>query len=276
MKDWIMYHPDAGVEAPAPEPVQDQAEPQPVQETAPEPQYEKPKYFSQVAPSKADSEDYKGLWKYQKIDELADAAIAMQKENEELRKTNARSIVVPDGSDPEAVREFARKLGVPDAPEGYQLKCLQKLNADADLLSTVRKACHDGMLTDKQAQIFDQMVLRISEAGLKKAIAEADGRKNNFEANLRASYSDISSEADRTAAAERDKASFRAFLGETGLARLWNDDGTAYDPRVVRAVADYARKHSGQVQVQTVPGGKTTEPGKTSTYGDDFMKRYGR
>lgn len=244
-------------------------------ETAPEaPKLDRPKYFSQVAPAKADSEEYKALWKYQRLDELADAAIALQKENDGLKANAGRSIVVPDGKDPEAVKEFARKLGVPDAPDGYQLKSMESLKLDPDTMKVLRESCHRAMLSEKQAEVFGTMLMQVTRKGLENARTMAEDRKNSFDANLMASYSDITQDADRQSAAERDKAAFRSFLEETGLAKVFDGNGTAYYPAVVKGIAAYARKHSGQVQVETVPGGRA-EQKKTDNYGPEFHKRYG-
>lgn len=257
--------------ATAPEP---QAAPQP--ETAPEvPQYERPKYFSQVAPAKADSEEYKALWKYQRLDELADAAIALQKENEGLKADASRSIVVPDGKDPEAVKEFARKLGVPDAPDGYALKSMAGLSIDDATMKILKESCHRAMLSEKQAEVFGSMLMRVSRKGLETTKALIEDRKNKFDANLMASYTELEHEADRQNAADMDKAAFRSFMEETGLAKVFDSNGTAYNPSVVKSIAAYARKHSGQVQVDAVPGGKKPEEHKTSNYGSEFYKRYG-
>ena len=37
-----------------------------------------PKYFSQINPTKANSEDYKSLYDYQRLEDLADAALSLK------------------------------------------------------------------------------------------------------------------------------------------------------------------------------------------------------
>ncbi len=266
--------------APAPAPAEPQPAPQPQADPAPapapEPTYERPKYFSQVAPAKADSEEYKSLYRYQKLDELTDAAVALQRENEQLRESSKRSIVVPDGSDPEAVKEFARKLGVPDSADGYAMKSLANAGLDEDSMKTIRESCHRAMLSERQAEQFGIMILKVAQDGAKKAMDRAKARREGFDSALAASYAEIQSDIDRTAAAERDKASYQAFITETGLGEVLMNAGLSLDPATVKAIASYARKHSGQVQVTSVPGGPgpdRTDP--ANQYGADFKKTYG-
>ena len=244
---------------------------------AQEPEYSKPKYYSQIAPAKADSEEYKALYKYQKLDELTDAAIALQKENEALKKGAERSIVVPDGKDPEAVREFARKLGIPDGPEGYSMKTLSKMQVSEDDMAMIRKRCHAAMLTDRQAEQFGVILMEMTKANLEKSAKYLQERKDNFRTNLSATYKEYESLVDRESAADKDIAAFNSFAEETGLKDLLAKTGVALNTDFVKAVANYARKHSGQVQVQSVPGGegKKDESKGAPIYGSEFMKRYG-
>ena len=75
-KRMVFLAPDdggAGGAEPAPAPEAIDAPP-----VAQEPEYSKPKYYSQIAPAKADSEEYNALYTYQKRDELTEAAIALQ------------------------------------------------------------------------------------------------------------------------------------------------------------------------------------------------------
>ena len=262
----------AGGAEPAPAPEAIDAPP-----VAQEPEYSKPKYYSQIAPAKADSEEYKALYKYQKLDELTDAAIALQKENEALKKGAERSIVVPDGKDPEAVKEFARKLGIPDGPDGYSMKTLSKMQVSEDDMAMIRKRCHAAMLTDRQAEQFGVILMEMTKANLEKSAKYLQERKDNFRTNLSATYKEYESFVDRASAADRDIAAFNSFAEETGLKDLLAKTGVALNTDFVKAVANYARKHSGQVQVQSVPGGegKKDESKGATIYGSEFMKRYG-
>lgn len=274
-KRMVFLTPDdggAGGAEPAPAPEAIDAPP-----VAQEPEYSKPKYYSQIAPAKADSEEYKALYKYQKLDELTDAAIALQKENDALKKGAERSIVVPDGKDPEAVKEFARKLGIPDGPDGYSMKTLSRMQVSEDDMAMIRKRCHAAMLTDRQAEQFGVILMEMTKANLEKSAKYLQERKDNFRTNLSATYKEYESLVDRESAADKDIAAFNGFAEETGLKDLLAKTGVALNTDFVKAVANYARKHSGQVQVQSVPGGegKKDESKGTPIYGSEFMKRYG-
>ena len=262
----------AGGAEPAPAPEAIDAPP-----VAQEPEYPKPKYYSQIAPAKADSEEYKALYKYQKLDELTDATLALLKENDALKKGAERSIVVPDGKDPEAVKEFARKLGIPDGPDGYSMKTLSRMQVSEDDMAMIRKRCHAAMLTDRQAEQFGVILMEMTKANLEKSAKYLQERKDNFRTNLSATYKEYESFVDRASAADRDIAAFNSFAEETGLKELLAKTGVSLNTDFVKAVANYARKHSGQVQVQSFPGGegKQDESKGATIYGSEFMKRYG-
>ena len=274
-KRMVFLAPDdggAGGAEPAPAPEAIDAPP-----VAQEPEYPKPKYYSQIAPAKADSEEYKALYKYQRLDELTDATLALLKENDALKKGAERSIVVPDGKDPEAVKEFARKLGIPDGPDGYSMKTLSKMQVSEDDMAMIRKRCHAAMLTDRQAEQFGVILMEMTKANLEKSAKYLQERKDNFRTNLSATYKEYESFVDRASAADRDIAAFNSFAEETGLKDLLAKTGVALNTDFVKAVANYARKHSGQVQVQSFPGGegKQDESKGATIYGSEFMKRYG-
>ena len=263
----------AGAE-PAPEATTELIQEQPRE--APVQEFSKPKYFSQVAPAKADSEDYKALYKYQRLDELTDAALALQKENDELRKTSERSIVVPDGKDPEAVREFARKLGVPDTPDGYTMKTLASLGMDAESQKIVREVCHNAMLTDRQAEQFGVAMARLAKRNTEASSAFLENRRKNFQQTLGSTYTNYDTDTDRLIAADKDIAAYKSFAEESGLAKLFDKTGVSLNTEMVKGIAAYVRKHSGQVKVDAVPGGESSsKESSNNNYGSDFMKRYG-
>lgn len=240
-----------------------------------QPQYDRPKYFSQIAPARADSEDYKALYKYQKLDELADAAIALQKENDNLKDSSKRSIVVPDGKNPDEVAEFARKLGIPDSADGYTLKGLDADMLPADALKSIRDTCHKAMMTDKQANAVGKILLDITRQGLEMQKKAFEDKRDGFGEALKGSYIELEADVDKESSASRDLGAFKSFAEETGLKEYFDDHGLSYEPSFVRGVAAYARKHAGQVQVQTVPD-KPKAESRNTVYGKSFMDRYGR
>lgn len=227
----------------------------PEAQPTPEPTYERPKYFAQVNPTKADSEDYKALYRYQKIDELADAYLAQSKEMADLRKKSENSIYVPQSDDAEGIKTFKAKLGVPETADGYTLKSLSdaKLGISDEAKKVIRETAYKGMLSDRQADAIGVSLLKVAELSLKNQKAQRENAVKNFDATLTASYSDITSETDRKSAAERDKATYEKFANETGMKTYFDDRGLSYDPVFVKAISAYARKHSGTAPQSNLP-----------------------
>ncbi len=260
-------------------------ETQPAPET---PTYERPKYFAQVNPAKADSEDYKSLYRYQKIDELADAYLAQSKEMAELRKKSENSIYVPQSDDEEGIKAFKAKLGVPESADGYTLKSLSdaKLGIGDEAKRIIRETAYKGMLSDRQADAIGVSLLKVAELSLKTQKAQRENAVKNFDTTLTASYSDITSETDRKSAAERDKATYEKFANETGMKAYFDDRGLSYDPAFVKAMSAYARKHSGTAPQSNLPntrptgvrGGADTPISEraSSFYGKQFNDTYGK
>lgn len=253
-----------------------------------EPTYERPKYFAQVNPTKADSEDYKALYRYQKIDELADAYLAQSKEMADLRKKSENSIYVPQSDDAEGIKTFKAKLGVPETADGYTLKSLSdaKLGISDEAKKVIRETAYKGMLSDRQADAIGVSLLKVAELSLKNQKAQRENAVKNFDTTLTASYSDITSETDRKSAAERDKASYERFATESGIKDWLDDRGLSSDPTFVKAVAQYARKHSGTAPQSNLPNtrpngarsGADTPISEraASFYGKAFNDAYGK
>lgn len=237
----------------------------------------RPKYFDQMSKEKAEDEKYKAIYKYQKIDDLAEAVVTLSEENEKHKADAARSFVVPDAKDEKGKAEFYKKLGVPDTPEGYELPALEdeRVNLSPENLLEIKKDMRNALLTPRQATMIAKSIVNISKMSLENTLKAIETRNNNFDANLTASYTEINSELDRKAAAERDKGAFDAFMAESGLADLAKKTGIAYNPEFVKGVANYARVHSGQRQPSSTPGTPVKNTAG-SRYGSQFNNQYGR
>lgn len=225
--------------------------------TEQETQYEKPKYFAQITPEKADSESYKGLYKYQKIDDLADAYIAQSKDYESMREKYKDSIVVPKADDAEGVKTFKGALGIPETADGYTLSTLKDSKLDDATKKMIRETAYGAMLSDKQAEAIGVVMLKTAKIAAEHMKAQRESAIKTFDTTLTASYSDIANEADRKSTAERDKASYEHFMNESGLKDYLNDRGLSYDPAFVKGIAAYARKHTGSAPQSNLP---TTPP----------------
>lgn len=225
--------------------------------TEQETQYEKPKYFAQITPEKADSDSYKGLYKYQKIDDLADAYIAQSKDFESMKEKYKDSIVVPKADDAEGIKTFKGALGIPETADGYTLSTLKDSKLDDATKKMIRETAYGAMLSDKQAEAIGVVMLKTAKIAAESMKAQRESAIKTFDTTLTASYSDIANEADRKSTAERDKASYEHFMNESGLKDYLNDRGLSYDPTFVKGIAAYARKHTGAAPQSNLP---TTPP----------------
>ncbi len=225
--------------------------------TKQETQYEKPKYFAQITPEKADSDSYKGLYKYQKIDDLADAYIAQSKDFESMKEKYKDSIVVPKADDTEGLKTFKGALGIPETADGYTLSTLKDSKLDDATKKMIRETAYGAMLSNKQAEAIGVVMLKTAKIAAENMKAQRETAIKTFDTTLTASYSDIANEADRKSTAERDKASYEHFMNESGLKDYLNDRGLSYDPAFVKGIAAYARKHTGAAPQSNLP---TTTP----------------
>lgn len=230
-----------------------------------EPQYERPKYFAQITPEKADSDSYKGLYKYQKIDDLADAYIAQEKEMEAVKEKYKNSIVVPESSDMEGVKKFKASLGIPETADGYSLSSLKNSELNDETKKMIKETAYGAMLSDKQAEAIGVVLLKTAKIAAEGIKAQRANALKTFDTTLTASYKDIANEADRKNTAERDKASYEHFMAESGLKDFLNDRGLSYDATFVKAIAQYARKHTGAAPQGNLP---TSTPKKEGSSGD--------
>lgn len=239
---------------------------------------QRPKYLDQVSPVKRDSEDYKTLYKYAKLEDLADAMINTSRENAELKKQSERTITIPEAEDIEGTKAFYKKLGVPESADGYKLSVLGELKTDGDKMvaDMIRKSSFEAKLTEKQAEHIGALMVSIAKKGVETMKNAAELKRKNADSDLIASYDDISADVDKKAAAEKDRAAYNSLIEEAGLKELFDNNGISYTPKAVRALAAYARKHSGTALPPDVSKGKDTDRSKRYNYSEEFNNFYKR
>lgn len=239
---------------------------------------QRPKYLDQVSPQKRDSEDYKSLYKYAKLEDLADAMINTARENESLKQQSERTITIPESTDVEGVKAFYNKLGVPEKPEDYKLAVLGELKTDGDKMvaDMIRRSSFEAKLTEKQAEHIGAMMVSIAKKGIETMKEAAELKRKNAESDLIASYDDITADIDKQKAAERDRASYNSLIEEAGLKELFDDIGVTYNPKAVKALASYARKHSGTALTPDISNGQNKNDKKLFSYGTEFNNFYKR
>lgn len=237
-----------------------------------------PKYFSQINPTKANSEDYKSLYDYQRLEDLADAALSLKKENETLKRNGERSVVVPSKDDAEGIKAFRSKLGIPDTEDGYTLKGLDALKVDERGRKAVAKIAYGAMLTDKQAEAVGASLAVLTRMSLEDVRQKQEERIKGFSEALKASYASLQTDTDRQSAADRDTAAYSAFAEESGLKELLEKTGMSYNAEFVKGIASYARKHAGVKNPGQEPGAGTgtgKDKQRYAIYGETFKSYYG-
>lgn len=204
-----------------------------------------PTYFGQFPKEKMQSDSYKALYRYQKLDELADAFIAQSEELASLKEGTKGYLKVPgkDATEEEKLA-FAEKLGVPKGPEGYKLEALSDMEKEApELVAAIRKGCRAFGFTSRQGEALGKMVMNIGKASTTKAAMMLQQQLKDREGTLAASYTDIKSDTDRAEQARKDINVFEGFLRDTGLADRLSHTPFAADPDVIKGIAAYARKN---------------------------------
>lgn len=234
-----------------------------------------PKYFSQINPAKANSDEYKALYGYQKLEDLADAALQLKRENDTLKQSNERTITVPKKDDAEGIKAFKSKLGIPENEDGYTLKNLDVLKVDERGRKAVAKIAYGAMLTDKQAEAVGASLAVLTKMSIEDVRQKQEERVKGFLEALKASYTSLQSDTDRQSAADKDSAAYSAFAEESGLKELLERTGMSYNTEFVKGIAAYARKHAGTKTPGNEPGsGKQSV--KKSVYGSSFADYYGK
>lgn len=206
-----------------------------------------PGYFSQLPGEKAKSDSYKALWKYKKLDELADAFIASSAELEKMRKDSARSIVVPKKGDKEGAAAFWKKLGVPDDPADYKMEALSDYVKDQPkLVDAIRKGCKRMGFTPRQAEGVGEMIANVSKASMLNIAKTISENISTQKEKVAALYKDTyNADIDRQKAAEEDISRYESFLKETGLEEVMGKSMLAGNPQIIKAISAYAKKHGG-------------------------------
>ena len=235
-------------------------------EDKPQDELTAPGYFAQLPEEKAKSEAYKSLYRYQKLDELADALLEANGKLEGMD----RAIIVPTKGDKEGVAEFAKKLGVPDEPSGYKMEALSDISRDQpELVEAIRKGCRRMLLTERQGEAIGEMIASVNKANAVREKLEIRNNIRHQSERIAALYKDVfPAEIDRNNAAAEDISRYESFLKETGLEDLISSSLLAGNPKMIKAISAYAKKHGGVV---TAKGGSISAGGESRNGGKTIM-----
>lgn len=230
------------------------------------------KYYSQLDKETAGNRDVMDRVKdFKSVSDLA-------KGYSELRGKMDRSLVIPDAnSTDDEVRDYFRKLGVPESKEGYAL-------TDGDYNPEVLKDLKEQFrsevlyrngLTKVQGEKVWEAALNMLKAERDRNISRYEDAKKSFnerhEALLQKEYPVAS---DRKAAMNEDISYASEFLAETGLGRMFKDLGLIYNPEVIHRVAQYHKSRSAKAVMGA--GGKAEQSNEMFAQGKQFQEAYGR
>jgi hypothetical protein len=258
---------------PAPEPAANVSN-VPAANVEPDKAPELPKFSSQLNPKKRESEDYKKyLYKHQHLDDVADDYVALNKRLE-------KAIEIP-GKDakPEDVKAFFKKLGVPEAEDGYELPMngLDEKIA-GPVAEQMRKEFMKSGMTKTQAKNMWNFMIKNYTVGTQLLQDRKDQQAQTFDARMAAKL-----EASHPVKAERDGAMqeavnlFKQHISRTGLGKVYKDSGLIYNPDFVLAIAKEEKSRSGSSYVEGKPGVSGQKPigAFGDNYSEDFKKLAG-
>lgn len=177
---------------------------------------------------------------------------ALAKSYVELEGLVGRKGAIPpkDGDPPEVAAAFRAALGVPEAPEGYDLKLGEGIPAEVwndGTAAVLRGWAHEAGLTPKQAQVIAERY-----AGMLATHAQAAHEET--QAALRQEWGPA---YDRKVAA--GNAALRQFFDEAGITAL-KASGALNDPAVVRGLVQAGEAigdHDGTVGMGAGGGAMT-------------------
>lgn len=231
------------------------------------------KYYSQLDKETAGNKDVMDRVKdFKSVSDLA-------KGYSDLRGKMDRSLLIPDqNSTDDEVKEYFRKLGVPENEQGYQL-------TDGDYRPEVIKDLKEQFrsqvlyrngLTKVQGEKVWEAALGMLKAERDRNIANYEEAKKSFnqrhEALLMKDYPVAS---DRKAVMNEDISYASEFLAETGLGKFFKDVGLIYNPDVIHKVAQYHKTRSARA-VMGSTGNSKPESNEMFTQGKQFTEAYGK
>lgn len=230
------------------------------------------KYYSQLDKETAGNKDVMERVKdFKSVSDLA-------KGYSELRGKMDRSLLIPDqDSTDDEVRDYFRKLGVPENEQGYNLTDADyKPEAIKDLKEQFRsQVLYRNGLTKVQGEKVWEAALNMLREERDRGIKVFEDAKKNFNERHEALLQkDFPIASDRKAAMNEDISYASEFLAETGLGKFFKDLGLVYNPDVIHKVAQYHKNHSAKAVMGT--GGQVVENNEIFSQSKQFTEAYGK
>lgn len=234
-----------------------------------------PTYWTQFPKEKRDSEAYKAVAKFARLEDLADAYLASEKARGEMVK-------VPDGnSSTEEIKAFLSKIGVPEGG-AYKIHGEKGFTPDmAGACNAFKEAAYKSGMTQEQTQNMWNFINALSKTGQARVDRMMENAKKTFDVQLEGLYKPAtrSDEGSRLAAGHAVDNLYR-FIEGTGCKAMMRSTGLCWNPQFVKALSDWMDKSipTGGMSGGLSVGGGGDNGGVGafgSTYSEEWKKAFG-
>jgi hypothetical protein len=210
--------------------------------------------------------EHDGVKDYAKVGDFVKDHLQIKADAEQFKtdhdtlKTKLETAIFKPGEDatPEEISAYRKVMGVPDAPEGYEIPKSEDVEHDEKMLSWFRAEAHKAGLSQEQVAAFvpawDSFV-----TGLGKELAEgAEDSAKKAEESLKAEWG-----ADYDKNVEFTRRGFEHFVGEDDEMKGYlNETGRGNDPVLIKFIhkvglamgEDWSPSGKSDGSQETVPG----------------------
>lgn len=220
-----------------------------------------PAYFSQFTKEFRESPEAKKLYGYGKPEPLAKALL-------EAHGKLERAILVPSGEkpDPEEVKAFRARLGIPEKETGYEFPAESIKGLPEESLAGFRKLFHSAGLTKPQAATVFAAVV----AGQKQTTeARAEAEKQRGEAYQEALLKLGGGDPEKAKGVEQlYKLTLAKHFGSKDLIRRIAAAGLLNDPEFAASIVATGRLLKDDTFTEGSEGGKAGAKAKLGTMGN--------
>jgi len=195
----------------------------------------------------------------------------------------SRALIIPDkDGDPERfkadTKAFMAKMGIPETPDGYELKYDKKILADEAFIKSYRENALKRGLTKTQAQAGLADLEALAKQGLEAIKRSRDDAEKGLVPNLRKALvvngDEKKAEKDADAVmnlAKKNLVRFGARSGDT-LQKL-ADSGLMFDHNFIMELAEHER---AMADAKFIDGNKPDDKSAVSNGGGIYVKNYSK
>lgn len=215
----------------------------------------------------------------------AEAAMAYHNLNKLVSGTNGGADVVAvypgENATTEQLDAFYKKLGRPDAPEGYAIKTPEGVTADEGMVSFAQKTFHAAGLSPKQADVvaeaWNNYVAERAQKDAAQFAADNAAELDQYKANFKGNFDEAVAAGKRVVEAlglEQDVLTkLEGAVGAKAMLEVFSKIGLKSSEGGFTAGAGGSGSGGGSVDAMT-PQAATAEVNRLT--GDaEFMKKYG-